>query len=94
MPKHSHILNAASNLLGIALIIVTALHVTGRNAHTWADEIAWLSAICFTLSCVFSYFAIRGEPHSIRYELWADRIFLVGLFSLLAAVTTLAFLRS
>ena len=94
MPKHSHILNAASNLLGIALIIVTALHVTGRNAHTWADEIAWLSAICFTLSCVFSYFAIRGETQSIRYELWADRIFLVGLFSLLTAVTALAFLRS
>lgn len=90
MPKHSHILNAASNLLGIALIIVTALHVTGRNAHTWADEIAWLSAMCFTLSCVLSYFAIRAD--SIRYELWADRIFLVGLFSLLSAVTTLAFL--
>jgi hypothetical protein len=94
LPKQSHILNAASNLLGIALIIVTALHVSGRNSHTWADEIAWLSAICFTLSCVFSYFAIRAEPQSIRYEHWADRIFLVGLFSLLAAVTTLAFFRS
>ena len=94
MPKNSNILNAASNLLGIALIIVTALQVTGRNTQTMADEIAWLSAICFTLSCVFSYSAIRAEPQSIRYELWADRIFLAGLFSLLAAVTTLAFLRS
>ena len=94
MPKHSHILNAASNLLGIALIIVTALHVSGRNAHTWADEIAWLSAICLTLSCVLSYFAIRAEAHAIRFELWADRIFLAGLFSLLGAVATLAFLQS
>ena len=94
MPKNSNILNAASNLLGIALIIVTALHVTGRSAHTWADEIAWLSAICFTLSCVLSYSAIRAVPPSIRYELWADRIFLAGLFSLFLAVTTLAFIRS
>ena len=94
MPKHPHILNAASNLLGIALIIVTALHVARRNPHSVADEIAWLSAVCFSLSCLLSYFAIRAEPRSTPYELWADRIFLAGLFSLLLAVTTLAFLES
>ena len=93
MPKHTHILNAASNLLGIALIIVTALHVTGSSSESVADEIAWLSAVCFSLSCLLSYFAIRAEPRSIRYELWADRIFLVGLFGLFSAVTTLAFLE-
>ena len=94
MPKHAHILNAASNLLGIALIIITALHVAGRNTHSVADEIAWMSAACFSLSCLFSYFALRAEPQTSPYEPWADRIFLVGLFSLLAAVTTLAFLES
>lgn len=93
MAKHSHILNAASNLLGIALIIITALHVAGRNIHSVADEITWLSAVCFSLSCLLSYFAIRAEPKSSRYESWADRIFLVGLLSLLSAVTTLAFLE-
>jgi len=94
LPKQTHILNAASNLLGIALIIITALHVAGRSIHTMADEITGLSAICFSLSCLLSYFAIRAVPRSIRFEAWADRIFLAGLFSLLSAVATLAFLDS
>ena len=92
MPKHPHILNAASNLLGIALIIVTAIHVAGRSARSLADEIAWVAAVCFSLSCLLSYFALRAEPQATPYEIWADRIFLAGLFSLLLAVTTLAFL--
>jgi hypothetical protein len=29
MPRHHHILSAASNLLGIALIIITGLHIGG-----------------------------------------------------------------
>ncbi|MEO8175236.1 MAG: hypothetical protein ABI626_01080 [Sphingomicrobium sp.] len=94
MPKHSQILNAASNLLGIALIIVTAIHVTGGSAGSTADEIAWLSAVCFSLSCLFSYVAIRAGSNAARFELWADRVFLVGLFGLLLAVTTLAFIDS
>jgi hypothetical protein len=94
MPKHSQILNASSNLLGIALIIVTAIHVTGGSAGSAADEIAWLSAVCFSLSCLFSYSAIRAESQSSAIDLWADRIFLVGLFSLLLSVTTLAFIQS
>ena len=91
MPKHPHILNAASNLLGIALIIITGLKVAGRSQHSLADETAWLSAICFGLSCLLSYFAIRAEPRETPYELWADQIFLAGLVTLLLAVAMLAF---
>lgn len=38
MSKHPHILNAASNLLGIALIIVTGLHVAGGIANLWPTK--------------------------------------------------------
>src|ERR1044072_3562695 len=90
MPKHPHILNAASNLLGIALVIIAALNVTHISHQTLADEVAWLSAICLSLSCLLSYIALRVEPKRTRSEGWADIIFLIGLICLFASVVVLA----
>ncbi|HKT16205.1 MAG TPA: hypothetical protein VJR87_12470 [Allosphingosinicella sp.] len=90
MPKHPHILNAASNLLGIALVIIAALNVAHIAHRTLADEVVWLSAICLSLSCLLSYIAIRAEPRRSRFEDFADHIFLVGLISLFASVVVLA----
>ena len=49
MSKHPHILNAASNLLGIALIIITGLSVAMQSQRSLADEVAWLAAIFLSL---------------------------------------------
>jgi hypothetical protein len=90
MPKHPHILNAASNLLGIALIIIAGLNVASIAHKTLADEVAWLAAACLSLSCLFSYIAIRAEPRRTRFEGWADGIFLLGLAALFVSVLVLA----
>jgi hypothetical protein len=90
MPKHTHILNAASNLLGIAFVIIAGLKVTRMNEQSLADEIAWAAAVCLSLSCVLSYVSIRAEPNGVRAETWADRIFLAGLVALFASVLSLA----
>lgn len=89
MPKSSHILNAASNLLGIAMLIVTGLKITDRSRGTYADECALVAAVLLALSCLLSYLAIRREAHS-HLEDWADRIFLGGLICLVIAVGVLA----
>lgn len=93
MPRHHHILPAASNLLGIALVIITGLHVSGIGRHTVADEVAWLSALALSLSCLCSWLAIRAEPEESRYADWADRVFFVGLLLLFVAVFALALLN-
>ena len=90
MPKHPHILNAASNLLGIALLIITGLHVSRYSATSFADEIAWGAAVSLMLSCRCSYLAIRAEPRPTRYERLADGVFLIGLFFLFGSVAVLA----
>jgi hypothetical protein len=90
MPKQPHILNAASNLLGIALLIITGLHVSRYAATTFADEIAWGAAVSLMLSCLFSYLAIRAEPRPTRYEGLADSVFLLGLLLLFGSVVVLA----
>ena len=90
MPKHPHILNAASNLLGIAFVIIAGLNVTRLTGRTLADEVAWVAAILLSLSCLLSYLAIRAEPKGARAEAWADLAFMLGLGALFAAVVVLA----
>jgi hypothetical protein len=78
MDRHPHILNAASNLLGISFLIITGLSLTKMNSHSLADEIAWVSAVCFLLSILFSYIAIRKGSGAAWQAVWADRVFLLG----------------
>ena len=89
MPKHTHILNAASNLLGIAFVIIAGLNVTRLTGKTFADEVAWAAAVLLSLSCLLSYLAIRAEPNGARAEAWAVS-FMLGLAALFAAVLVLA----
>ncbi|MBT2188987.1 hypothetical protein [Sphingobium nicotianae] len=87
----SHILNAASNLLGISIVLITGIKVTGHSNHTMADEIAWLAALCFALSCLLSYLDLRAEPEDTPHERRADRLFMAGLAALIIAAAVLAF---
>ncbi len=89
-PNNPHILNAASNLLGIALLIITGLNVSHQARQSLADEVAWVAAICFSLSCVLSYGAMRTGLPDTKSEHWADRIFFAGLLALFGSVIVVA----
>lgn len=86
MGNGHHILNAASNLLGVALIIIAGLHISNTAGKTLADEVAWIAAVCFSASCLFSYMSIRSSGNGASSELAADRIFLGGLVCIFVAV--------
>jgi hypothetical protein len=90
MQRSHHILSAASNLLGISLLIIAGLHLANRSEKGFADEIAWIGALCFSLSCGLSYLAIRSGAEVSRSENAADTLFLIGLFALVLAVGVLA----
>lgn len=90
MHRPSQILNAASNLLGIALVIIAGLNVSHVARSSLADEIAWLAAVSLATSCLLSYLAIRHERRARSTERWADRIFLLGLAALIGSIVVLA----
>lgn len=74
MQRPTHILNAASNLLGIALLIIAGLNVSHIADKSFADETAWLAAVCLASSCLLSYLSLRrGEPGH-RFEDWAAHL--------------------
>jgi len=90
MERPTHILNAASNLLGIALLIIAGLNVSHIADKSFADEIAWLAAVCLASSCLLSYLSLRHRQPGQRFEDWADRVFLIGLIMLICSIMVLA----
>jgi hypothetical protein len=79
-----YIVDSAATLLGVALLIVTAVHITGKASATIADELAYASALLFLGSCAASHLAISRRVD--RFEDIADKIFALGLVALFASV--------
>ncbi len=85
-----HILNAASNLLGICFVLITGLKIAKSDQSTLTDEITMFAALSFLGSCVVSYVAMRSNREARSYERAADAMFLLGLLALFFAVVIFA----
>ena len=87
--KAHHILNAASNLLGVALLIITFVHVTDHAKHFFSDELALSAAILLLGSCMLSQRAISATNK--RLEDAADMTLFFAQILLLCAVVSFWF---
>jgi len=90
MNRPPHILNAATNLLGICLVIITGLKLASANARSYADELAWLSAAFLFAAALNAYLAIRNDGALPWQARAADIAFLGGMSTLALAVLTAA----
>jgi len=59
--KSPHILNAASNLLGICFIVLTSLKLLDKSDKTVIDDVTIIAIVFFMASCIFSFLSIRGN---------------------------------
>jgi hypothetical protein len=88
MARH-HIIDSAATLLGVSLVIVTGVHISGKASTSIADELSFAAALLFLVSCGASHVAIvRGKD---RLERIADNAFAVGLVVLLCGVLSFWF---
>ena len=88
--KSPHILNAASNLLGICFIVLTSLKLLNRTSKTIIDEVTLGAIILFMGSCIFSFLSLRSKTAAAeKLERVADYMFIAGL--VLLFVTTILF---
>jgi hypothetical protein len=89
--RHTHVLAAASNLLGICLIIIGGLKLTNTSSRTYSDEVAWIAAFCMLASIFLSYTRLRdGRDRPWRIMLM-DYLFLVGVGSLIVSILFAAY---
>jgi hypothetical protein len=91
MRRHPHVLNAATNLLGICFIIIGGLKLTNQDSKTYSDEVAWAAAFFMVLSIAFSYFGIRSGAEREWQVRIADWSFLVGIAALIVAMVIAAY---
>ncbi len=87
----SHILNAASNLLGICFILLTSLKLLNQSEKTMIDEVTIAAIFSFMASSILSFLSIKtsSSHRSEQLENIAEIIFLAGLCILF--LTTLLF---
>lgn len=89
--RHTHVLAAASNLLGICLIIIGGLKLTNVSSKTYSDEVAWVAAFCMLASIFLSYTRLRdGRDRAWRIKL-VDWSFLCGVGSLIVSMLFAAY---
>jgi hypothetical protein len=89
MDRHPNILNASTNLLGVCFFILTGLRLTHSTAITYADEVAWIAAMCLLGSTLLSYIVIRGDGAMRIVERLAEAAFFAGIGLLFIAVALL-----
>lgn len=88
MRRH-YILDSSAALLGVALIIVTAVHIAGNPTKTHVDEMAFGAALLFIVSCLLSHRGIAKNEE--RYEHVADKVYASAILLLLASVLSFWF---
>jgi hypothetical protein len=84
-----YIVDSAATLLGVSLLIVTAVHITGKAATSIADELSFVAALLFLASCGGSHRAISKSDD--RFEHLADKAFAVALLLLFCGVLSFWF---
>ena len=91
--KSPHVLNAASNLMGICFIVLTSLKVLKLSDSTFLDEMTMAPTVMFMTSCLCSYLSIRTEKAAPEraFERVADVTFIIGLSLLFVVMLLLAF---
>jgi uncharacterized membrane protein SirB2 len=87
--RSHYIIDSAATLLGVALLIVTAVHITGKAATSIVDELSFAAALLFLGSCGASHLAISKSDD--RFERLADNVFALALVVLLCAVLSFWF---
>ena len=90
MHRHPHLLNAATNLLGFAFVVIGALKLTNSNAKSYADECAWCATALFLVEIGCSYWAIRCNDCNKSLNIIADTSFFGGLLLLTASLVIAA----
>ncbi|HEX8038324.1 MAG TPA: hypothetical protein VF490_04215 [Chryseosolibacter sp.] len=95
MPKTTsqHILGTSANLLGFCLFVLTALHIGSRTELHFIDELTSVVALLLSLSCFFSFAAIRTkqENKEARWERIADYLFILALTGLMIIIVFITF---
>jgi len=88
-----HILPTSGAMLGVCMTVISIVKLTqsNRGIAYWVDDLLALDALIFLTSSVFSYLSIRSHSKKIYFEDIADKVFMLALLCMGAAVVLLTY---
>ena len=87
--RSHYIIDTAGGLLGVSLLIVTAVHITGLAQRSIADELSYGAALLFLGTIALSHLGISKSDD--RFEDFAGQVFAVALLLLFFGVLSFWF---
>lgn len=75
-----HILPVAATMVGVCMTVITVMQLAPNNKiSSIAVQLLALDGLLFLVSTFLSYWTIRPSKASVNTEIWADRLFLIGM---------------
>lgn len=75
-----HILPVAATMVGVCMTVITVMQLAPNNKiSSIAVQLLALDGLLFLVSTFLSYWTIRPSKASVNTEVWADRLFLIGM---------------
>jgi len=88
-----HILPTSGAMLGVCMTVISTVKLTqsNRGVAYWVDDLLALDALIFLTSSILSYLSIRSNSKRIYFEDIADKVFMLALLCMGAAVILLTY---
>ena len=88
-----HILPTSGAMLGVCMTVISIVKLTqsNRGVAYWVDDFLALDALIFLTSSILSYLSIRSNSKRIYFEDIADKVFMLALLCMGAAVILLTY---
>ena len=88
-----HILPTSGAMLGVCMTVISIVKLTqsNRGVAYWVDDLLALDALIFLTSSILSYLSIRSNSKRIYFEDIADKVFMLALLCMGAAVILLTY---
>jgi len=89
-----HILNTASTLLGLCLVVITSLHLTSQEENNLIDEITSVISLLLAAACIFSFISLRTQKPKLERstEHIADLLFMTSLACILVLIIYISYI--
>ncbi|MEO8331172.1 MAG: hypothetical protein ABI479_01965 [Gallionella sp.] len=79
----NHILYVSATMVGVCMTMLSIIQLIPKQiVSRWVDDALTLDSMLFLVSTLLSYWALRHELVSDKYEKTADLVFLAGMILL------------
>ncbi|BAN36381.1 hypothetical protein SCD_n02579 [Sulfuricella denitrificans skB26] len=77
----NHILPTSATMAGVCITVIGIVRLieTRHHASTIIDNLMAFTGLIFLISCFLSYLSIRSVRRAVKFEKYADILFLAGL---------------